>query len=214
LKREKLIVIGSGRHTKVVVDVLQELDVYELVGCIGERTWRDNLLGVPVVGESDILPKIRESGVSLAFVAIGDNQNRLEMAQRARSLGFSFVNAVSPHARLSKHVKLGTGIAIMPGVVVNVDTAIGDHAIINTGSTIDHDCEIGEAAHIAPGCHLAGTVKIGTGAFLGIGSKVIPNTPVGEWTTVGGGSIVIRELPSHAVAVGVPAKVIKMKAQS
>ena len=34
---------------------------------------------------------------------------------------------------------------------------------------------------------------------------------MGEWTTVGAGTVVIKDIPAKVVAVGVPAKVIKVK---
>ena len=63
--------------------------------------------------------------------------------------------------------------------------------------------------HVAPGVNLAGNVLLADGVFLGIGSAVITGKRVGEWTTVGAGGVVVTDLPDHAVAAGVPAKVMR-----
>lgn len=38
----------------------------------------------------------------------------------------------------------------MPNVVINADTIIGNHVIINTGSIIEHDNQIGDYVHVSP----------------------------------------------------------------
>jgi len=206
----KTVIIGAGGHAKVIIDILQDAGV-PLAGCISANPDIRDVLGVPVIGGDGELPKLFESGIHSAFIAIGDNRRRRELSRTIRALGFHLVNAISPHAVVARSAKLGQGIAIMPGAVINACARIGDGAIINTGATVDHDCVIGEYAHVAPGCSLAGCVTLGEGAFLGTGSRAIPEVSVGAWTTVGAGGVIIRNLGEHAVAVGVPAIVIKVK---
>jgi UDP-perosamine 4-acetyltransferase len=158
------------------------------------------VLGLTVLGSDDILPELFRSGVQHAFVALGDNRARLSVSQRLAHSGFRLVNAVSRRAVVSRHARLGTGVAIMPGAVINADAVLEDGAIVNTGASIDHDCRIGRYAHIAPGSSLAGNVTIGEGVLLGAGSSVIPGRSVGPWSIIGAGEI---------TAVGVPARVVK-----
>ena len=51
----------------------------------------------------------------------------------------------------------------MPNVVVNADTFIGNHTIINTGSIIEHDNIIDDFVHISPHATLTGSVTIAEG---------------------------------------------------
>lgn len=39
---------------------------------------------------------------------------------------------------------------------------------------------------------------------------ICPDVPLGEYTTISAGAAVTKDIPSYAVAVGSPAKVIKM----
>ena len=50
--------------------------------------------------------------------------------------------------------------------------------------------------------------KVGNGVLLGAGASVLGNVQLGEGCQVGAGTLVISDLPSHCVAVGVPAKII------
>jgi UDP-perosamine 4-acetyltransferase len=203
-----LVVIGSGGHAKVVVDILEEIDDFEIAGCTTADPVPD-LLGYPVLGGDDVLPDILQKGVRHAFVAIGQNGLRRKLTRHVVDLGFSLINVVSPRATLSRRVKLEMGIVIMPGAIINAGAWIGEGAIINTGAIVDHDCGVGSYVHIAPGVFVAGTVSIGTGAFLGIGSRVIPGIAIGCRATIGAGAVVVRDVPDGVTAVGVPARVIK-----
>lgn len=208
--RERVVVLGAGGHAKVVIEILEEQEQFEIAGCVSGEPGGE-VLGVPIVGDDRILPALYAEGVRKAFVAIGENRARRNAMACAAAEGFELINAVSQHSVISPRAQLGRGITVMPGAVVNVMSCIGDGAIVNTGATIDHDCDIGPWAHVAPGANLAGGVTIGEGVFLGMGSRVLPCVSVGPWTTVGAGAVVIADLPGGVTAVGVPA-VVREKA--
>jgi UDP-perosamine 4-acetyltransferase len=207
--RDKLVIIGSGGHAKVVIDILRNADGFSLIGCTDPSNDRMTVMGLPVLGDDSVLERLHKEGVKHAFVALGDNRLRQERADHALSLGFELVNAVSGWSCIAPSVKLGRDIAVMPGAVVNADSVVGDNVIINTGVTVDHDCVLGSGVHLAPGCNLAGNVTVGRNAFLGTGCKVIPKISIGEGSTIGAGSVVIRDIPDNSVAYGVPAKVVR-----
>jgi UDP-perosamine 4-acetyltransferase len=204
----RIVVLGSGGHAKVAIELLRENPEWEIVGCLGEGDPGTLVRGVAVLGGDGELPRLAEEGVTHAFVAIGDNYARQRATGSARAAGLQLTNAVSLRAVVSPSAVLGCGVAIMAGVVVNAEAEIADGAIVNTGATVDHDCRIGTFAHIGPGTNLAGRVSIGEGAFLGVGCRVIPGISIGEWTTVGAGAVVIRNLPSRVKAAGIPARVL------
>jgi UDP-perosamine 4-acetyltransferase len=203
-----VVVIGAGGHAKVCIELLRAMGT-PVACCIGSDDSGDHCLGVPVHKGDHHLARLRQEGYDRVFVAVGSNSVRQRLAGTARSLGFRLVNAISPAAVVSPTARLGEGIAIMAGVVVNADTAIADLAIVNTGASIDHDGDIGEAVHIAPQTGLAGNVKIGPRAFLGIGCQVIPGVSIGADVVAAAGSVIVSDLPAHARVAGVPAKSIK-----
>ena len=53
-------------------------------------------------------------------------------------------------------------------------------------------------------------VHIGESAWIGAGATVLPGVRVGKHAVVGAMSVVTKDVPDYAVAVGNPAKVIKM----
>lgn len=207
--KSKIIVIGSGGHAKVVRDILSSRNEFETVSCTLEDINNKEITGLYNRDENSKLADLFQQGIKNVIVGIGDNKLRKKIADYLKKTGFNLVNAVSDFTYISHSVKIGNGVVIMPGAVINADAVIEDNVIINTGATVDHDCIIGEGSHIAPGCNLSGKVQLGQGVFLGTGCRIIDKISIGEWTIVGAGASVVKDLPSNCTAVGVPAKVIK-----
>jgi acetyltransferase-like isoleucine patch superfamily enzyme len=50
---------------------------------------------------------------------------------------------------------------------------------------------------------------IGKNCFIGIGATILPGVNIGDECVIGAGSVVTKDVPSNAMAAGVPAKIIK-----
>lgn len=207
---KKIIIIGAGGHAKVIIDIFKSTKKYEIIGVTSSNKIKRTISGIPILGDDSILIDLYKKGINNAFIAIGDCKSRDRIFDYTNKIGFSIVNAISPSANISPTVKVGKGVAIMPGVSINVDSIIEDNTIINTNASIDHDNVIKKSSHIAPGCNLAGNVTVGKGAFLGIGCKVTPKIFIGKWSIIGAGSVVIQNVPPNTTVFGIPAKVIKI----
>ena len=53
-------------------------------------------------------------------------------------------------------------------------------------------------------------VLIKRGAWIGAGATILPGVTIGKYAIVGAASVVTHDVPDFAVAVGNPAKVIRM----
>jgi acetyltransferase EpsM len=159
------------------------------------------LLDLPVSHLLDALPPH-----DAVIIGIGNNHHRKAKFEALKAEGRRFANAIHPSAVLTQRLRVGEGVVVAAGVIVNVDTTIGDNVILNTGATLDHDNQVAAHVHVAPGCHLAGNVTLGEGAFLGIGTCAIPGIEVGAWATCGAGSVLVRPVPPGAKVMGVPAR--------
>lgn len=105
------------------------------------------------------------------------------------------------------------GVDIHPGAVFGKGMMM-DHA---TGIVIGETAVIGDNVsmlhHVTLGGSGTGTgtrhPTVGNGALLGAGVSVLGPVVVGHCSKVGAGSVVVTDIPSHCVAVGVPARVVK-----
>jgi len=199
------IILGAGGHAKVVADILL-LQGTNVIGFLDDddSKWGTELLGLPVLGPI-------ASGLDYmhckVIIGIGNNSKRRELAYRFQGITSNkWQSAIHPSAIISQAVKIGQGVCVVAGAIIEADTCIGNHVIINTAATIAHDCIIGDYVHIAPGTHLAGGVIIGDGAMLGVGTTVIPQKRIGCGATIGAGAVVVHDIPDGVTAKGVPAR--------
>ena len=56
---------------------------------------------------------------------------------------------------------------------------------------------------------LSAPITIGKNVWIGGGSIILPGVTIGNNTTIGAGSVVTKNIPSDAVAVGNPCRVVK-----
>ena len=74
----------------------------------------------------------------------------------------------------------------------------------------DHDFADPEKAVVDQTRKSAG-VTIGDGAWLGAGAKVLDGLTVGAHAVVGAGAVVNRDVPPHAIVVGIPARPVSSR---
>lgn len=197
----KIILQGGGGHARVVLDCL--LSAGSRVVGIYDPAYSGELMAVPQRGVYD--PNAEPD--ALAIIAIGDNLVRKKVVQRSKH---GFANAIHGTAIVSKFASCGVGNMILHRAVLQAQSSIGNHVIVNTGAQVDHDCRIADFVHLAPGVILCGNVTIGEGAFVGAGAVVLPGRTIGAWATIGSGGVVTRDIPDFAVALGNPARVVKI----
>ena len=130
-------------------------------------------------------------------------------------------------------IRIGNGVFVGRNTILsckNGDIELGD------GTNVGFNCEIFSASRVSVGahaliaayCYLIGGdhdfadssvpvveqprrsegIRVGDGAWLGAGAKVLDGVDIGSRAIVGAGAVVRTGLPPHAVAVGVPARVI------
>lgn len=213
VRRTKIVGVGAGGHAAMVLDLIEQLGGYEVVGLTdAERaTHGTRRLGVPVLGGDEQLELLRRAGVRCAFIGVGavsseGTRLRAALVDRLTGLGFRVPTLVDPHAVVSPRASIGDGTVVMAGAVVGPHSELGCYVTVYSGSIITHDIRIGDHAHLSPGVSLGGGVTIGTGAFVGMGASVIQGVEIGDWATVGAGSSVVDDVPDGERVTGVPAR--------
>jgi len=110
---------------------------------------------------------------------------------------------------------------------------LGDNVIINRGCeffssmqtkqgviTLEDNVVLGPKVIIFSAGHsytsldlpdISAPVVIGRYSWIGGNTTILPGVVIGEGTVVGAGSVVTKSIPAYSVAVGNPAKVIKMR---
>jgi sugar O-acyltransferase (sialic acid O-acetyltransferase NeuD family) len=195
-------IIGAGGHAKVVIATLKAAN-HKITGILDDSTtvWGKKIWDIPIQGACSML---EDYDNIQAIIAIGNNRVRQTIARHYPHV--TWLTVIHPSAQVHASVEIGTGTVIFANAVIQPDSIIGNHVIVNTAATADHDCVLEDYVQIAPGVHLSGACHLQQGAFMGTGSSSLPQTIVGAWSTVGAGAVVIDNIPNGSVAYGVPAK--------
>jgi acetyltransferase-like isoleucine patch superfamily enzyme len=88
---------------------------------------------------------------------------------------------------------------------IDDEVMIADQVQILSGGREHGAARPGQTMHEQP--QTFQRVHIGRGAWIGAGAIVMAD--VGEGSIIGAGAVVTRPVPAHAVAVGVPARVVR-----
>lgn len=109
------------------------------------------------------------------------------------------------------------------------DVTIGDHTRIGLNNTIIGPVTIGSHVNLAQGITITALnhnfkdtdkrideqgvsttpVTIGNDIWIGANAVVLPGVTIGDHSVVAAGAVVTKDVPSHSLVAGVPAKVIK-----
>lgn len=119
-------------------------------------------------------------------------EHRLPTLFAAKLLFYLFKIEVSRYASIGPGLRLPhpMGIIIAPNV------------------KIGRDCDLYADVRLVLAHGSAKGPVIGDHVFLGDGAKIVGNVSVGDHAIIGVSSVVTKDIPAHATAVGIPARVV------
>ena len=131
---------------------------------------------------------------------------------------------VGDNAGIRERCTLGDDVVVGRSVTVENDTTIGSRTKMQSGAYVTAYMAIEEDVFIAPMVvttndnYMGRTEKrfaelkgptIRRGARIGGGAHLLPGVEIGEEAFVATGSVVTRDVPAHALVMGVPAHVVR-----
>jgi len=120
-----------------------------------------------------------------------------------------------PARAISQFSRFLTGIEIHPGAKIGRGILI-DHG---AGVVIGETAEVGDGCTLYQGVTLGGTGKdtgkrhptLGKNVLVGSGAKILGPFKIGDGAKIASNAVVLQPLPEGATAVGVPARVVRLK---
>jgi sugar O-acyltransferase (sialic acid O-acetyltransferase NeuD family) len=202
--KEKVYIYGCGYEGKIVYEILQNSNDYEVAAFIDDEPASESLMGIKVLPAGNIQQD------TLIILAIGnDARNKIENKKQIISrLKNTSINAIDSTCFISSYCKLGQNIICHPKSVIMNHTEVKDHVIIGTSAIVEHDNLIQDFVQICSNVTTNGNVKIGEGAFIGAGAIILPNIKVGAFAIVGAGAVVTKDVPDYVKVAGVPARIM------
>jgi len=132
--------------------------------------------------------------------------------------------------QVREDAQIGENCILGKGVYVDFGVRIGDNVKVQNYVSIYHGVEIEDGVFVGP--HVCftndnrpravnpdgalkaaddwvlGRIVIKRGAALGANATILPKVVVGEWALVGAGAVVTKDVPSHGLVVGNPARLV------
>jgi acetyltransferase-like isoleucine patch superfamily enzyme len=144
----------------------------------------------------------------------------------------SFIHPLAS-IRNHKHILMGNNIIINKNVNLWVSSlTLGNNIQINPNTCIYGQVIIGDNVLIAPNCMIAGgnhsfensnkpmiiqncttkrPIVIGNDIWIASNSIILDGVHIGDGAIIGAGSVVTKDVPSMAIVVGNPAKLIRYR---
>lgn len=124
----------------------------------------------------------------------------MQAAHRARlslvAMVFNKLNAIVNRCIIGRGAEFGPGFVLIHcyGVVIN-GAVRGGHDV-----RIEHLVTIGAERGESP--------VLGDHVFVGAGAKILGPIRIGTGAKIGANAVVVKDVPDHATAVGVPARLV------
>lgn len=140
-RQMNLLILGAGSHGHAVYELAEKLGVFQKIAFLDDKITGDHVIG----RVEDCERYVKE--YPLCFIAIGQNQRRRELAERATAAGFIIPRLISADTSVARGVKIGRGTIIMPQATVHTGAVIGDFCIIASNALISFNATVGDYAH-------------------------------------------------------------------
>ena len=118
-------------------------------------------------------------------------------------------------AVIGERCSLGQNVVVMGGTRIGNNVKIQNNVSIYEGVELEDDVFCGPSmvftnvvnprSHV-PRKHEYRRTLVRRGASIGANSTIICGVTIGAWAFIGAGAVVTKDVPTHALMVGVPAK--------
>lgn len=200
---KKIGILGCGGHSKVIIDIINEIGTYEIIGMYDD--YKEGFFeDIPILGKIKDVSYAKD--IDCFVIAIGNDIIRKKIYEMYISLIWETI--IHPKTIISKKTKIDIGTVICAGAIIQPYVSIGKQCIINSGASINHETTIGDFTSICPKTTICGQVNIGSCSFIGANSTIIQCLNIGNNCIIGAGSVIIRDVQNNCKIVGNPGKII------
>lgn len=214
MSKKVIIVGGVGTGTVIaaaIEDIMREGHEWELLGFLNDSMKTgEELSGFPVLGTVDEANRFSSEDCYFIY-ALFTTKKSYERVQRLHSLGIAderFATLRHPTAVVSRNVRLGYGVVLMPGVVISPDVVIGNHTQLYANSFVGHNTTVGNYCLIANNASIGAFINVEDGVHVGSNCSIVERVTLGKWSVVGLGAVVLKDVAPSTTVVGNPARVL------
>lgn len=168
-------------------------------GALRERVRKLCAAGHAIAGDVSFGPRVQLDIAPTAELRIGARTQVLQDSWLIADAG----------ARL----EIGDDVFISQHVTISGSVSIGSDTLIAAHVTILDANHVTDDAHrpIRLQGGVTSPIRIGRDVWIGTGVVVLPGVTIGDHAVIGANSTVTRDVPAWSIAVGSPARVLRMR---
>lgn len=210
---KRVLIIGAGDLGQQIAHYVSESTEHTIVGYVDD--WAnagDIRRGYPVLGCVEDTEMLYHQGVfDELLIGIGYKhfEVRKQIFDKYKSI-IPFATYFHPSSHIDSTSKVGSGIVVLPGCVIDYGVVLQDNLFIYSGCVIGHNTQIGAHSIISLSVTTGGFSQVGESCFLGLKTCICDNITVSNHTFLGACANVIKDISDeNGVYVGNPARYIK-----
>jgi UDP-2-acetamido-3-amino-2,3-dideoxy-glucuronate N-acetyltransferase len=113
---------------------------------------------------------------------------------------------IQKNSHIGAHCKISSHSFICEGVTIEDNVFIG-HGVMFTNGLFPHATNADGTLQTESDWELTQTL-VGQGASIGSNATIVAGVVIGRGALIGAGAVVTRDVPEHALCVGVPGRII------
>ena len=144
------------------------------------------------------------------IVAVGEPKNRKMLAETLQTEGYKLATLIHPNVYIPASTEIGSGTVICAQAIISCDVVIGKNVYIQPNALVGHNTIIADNTVISGLVHIAGSCYIGHESYIGMNACVKEDIKIGNEAIIGIASVVVRDIPDAVIALGNPARPMKI----
>ena len=182
-----LLIIGAGGHGQCCMTIAERMKIFDKVSFLDDDE-RYELSDI-VVGKIEDLDKFVNDYDSV-FVAIGNNEVRKKLYDKARFLGYKLPILIDPNASVSKYCYIGEGSVIFPCAVLETNCHVAKGCIISSNTTINREAYISDYVSIHSNSVIRKRAHIGESTLIEGRCVISPDIIIKPYSYISEGRVV------------------------
>jgi sugar O-acyltransferase (sialic acid O-acetyltransferase NeuD family) len=211
-----LIIIGSGYHSRCVVEFIEELSgssgpYYRILGFLDDNP---ELVGNMVIGYQILGPlsSARKYQSACFINGIYSLRNQMKIPQIIDRVGVDgsdrWPSIVHPEAWVSPRATIGKGVFIYPSAKIFNGSSLDDFVMVMPSALIGVSVQVGWGVSISANAVVGGDVTIGNNVYIGQGSSIQEGVTIGDRSIIGMGAKVRKDVQADSLVFDESTKIL------
>ena len=191
---DSIIIFGATEQAEVANYYFKKAGHTIDFHCVDDEYFNNQkICGTPVLSLSEITQKAlwQSHRLHIAMGFSNHNTNRRSTFEKMKTIGFSFVSYISPHATVLTD-NIGENCFILENNVVQPFVKIGDNVVLWSGNHIGHHSIIEDNVFLSSHVVISGNCTVGRNCFVGVNATVIDGVIIGENNIIGANALIKR----------------------